>query len=788
MNTITVSNLPSITFYTGEDAYECASAVENREYGFHSDFFGDLTKTQDYNSRWSYMTSSTFSENKTEYSNIGDIINSTVSYLNKFKNNEVSISVDKNVVVFNYDYEDDLDSMFENTSAIPSTDLINLLLNVNDMTFNKQNYYRGNIELREISYAHKKYPYRPDGTQYTVNDPNDASMIINYDFSRQFVDYNYIETSYDVAYVGYVMREITTADGTITYVPTEQSYTGFNTYYTYQISNINDFSDRMSVFFDNNTSKVERMHNDLKTYFMSDLDTMLTLSLNTYSLGAKNLYAYFNFSSNFDNWFDNVIAVNANLSQLSSGDAIATVAGNDGACIDVAIGTESLIGGAITISGDTTVSFASEGLTEDEYTKISLINPMEMTSIDLSPIAGKVKSIDLAPKYEKRTSVSSYVTTDWTAQHSPMISSLKVGSLETQSPIEKIIGINTLRNTLEEIDIINCNALRKDFSISRMPCLEKFIASGSSVKTFVPHQGNHFTKVSLPSTVNTIVLHNNEIDDFDYIVTGSLVNLTLDNVSGFDTKEFVSDWVHALETTIVESNGANIDLLHQGIVTNTNLQGISWQEYEVGELLKFKWLGLNNFSGSISVVGSGNDGSLTRHEYLALRETFGDTMVIDKSTPMQLDYTIDEMAFKKKVNFFSIEEDTFEGVTTESLIPDLSKEFYFEINDQTGGHSLLDYFDGVDRIELVRNKENFGYEVTLPTKIYTDNNDSSSLTKRIESGDVLLYKGAKLILVSNRPQNLPNSQNNVVYNYVKVGRFLFSQQNAKKILIEIVNS
>ena len=76
---ITVSSLPNITFYTGEDAEISGNALENRDYGFKSDYFGTLSMNNNYNSYWSYISNSTFSENPVNYYNIGDILNSTIS-------------------------------------------------------------------------------------------------------------------------------------------------------------------------------------------------------------------------------------------------------------------------------------------------------------------------------------------------------------------------------------------------------------------------------------------------------------------------------------------------------------------------------------------------------------------------------------------------------------------------------------------------------------------------------------------------------------------------------------
>ena len=131
MKDITVSTLPNITFYTGPYASQAAQDMENRNYGAVNDVFGTLSMTNDYNSYWSEFKNNTFSETKVDYQNIGDPLNDTLSYMNKFKNITFSsINIDKNVIEINYDFEDDLNSDYENTNIIPSKDLIDIFVNI----------------------------------------------------------------------------------------------------------------------------------------------------------------------------------------------------------------------------------------------------------------------------------------------------------------------------------------------------------------------------------------------------------------------------------------------------------------------------------------------------------------------------------------------------------------------------------------------------------------------------------------------------------------------------------
>jgi hypothetical protein len=148
------------------------------------------------------------------------------------------------------------------------------------------------------------------------------------------------------------------------------------------------------------------------------------------------------------------------------------------------------------------------------------------------------------------------------------------------------------------------------------------------------------------------------------------------------------------------------------------------------------------------------------------------------SQPIKFQYTLDPLAFKKQAKFFYYDDIVINGETISTKIEDTSMTFEFNMLDTTGGHSFLDYIATKDKLELTKNKEAFGYEVKLDKKIYTDNNDSSSLTKSIIAGDVILYKGNTLIFVYKTTTT--------VYNYTKIGRFLFTNSQHDKIEIELI--
>ena len=768
MTTITVSTLPNINFYTGEDASFAGESVENRRYGEYSDYYGYLGLSNSNNSYWTGISNSTFAETRVNYNNIGDIINSTISYMNKFKNNTVDISVNKNILTFNYNLENDLNNDFDNTSIIPASQLLDLLVNVNDMTFNKLNYYSGNYELKEITYARKKYPYNGPNTVINVTDETSESGFRSYDFSKQYTDYKYSVFSEDVEFTRSYMEPYILIDGTIAYRDTGFTYTETVTYYTYEINDINKLEDRVNLFFNNNSDKVENQYGDLKTYYISELDTVLTLTLNTYSLASKNLYAYFNFTNDYENWFDKSIALTMNTTNLNNNDTLLSIDPVSESWFNIIINEhDKPCGDDVKI--DDLYSFKVEDkdlLEENQLFK--LINPSNIKKIDLSANSDKLVNINFTNNYSKRLDVNTVKNICWMDNSYVNIESLIVGNQEISSTIENILGVNKL-TSLKEIDITNCNNLKKDFSINKLSNLKVFKAGGSNIKNFVPKANSSFTTVELPESLKTLILKGVTIDNFNYTPTGNLINLIMNNITGIDTKSFVINWINQLENTKINPEGGdeiNNKVLYNGIVTNTSLVGINWTDFPVDTLCKFKYLGLDALSGTIEIKGS----DLTRKEYLQLKDNVFDNNTINKNI-IQFEYTLDPNAYKKNMYFYYYVENI--GWQQE-LIND-NPIHISTIEDNTGGNSLLDYFETIDKLELILNSEKFGYEIDLPTKIYTDNNDKSSLTKQLNPGDIVLYKGNKLMFITTPKRS--------VYNYVKLGTVTFNQRLANNLVI-----
>jgi len=777
MNNLNVSKLPNITFYTGNYASTAANIIENRQYNNEEiPVFGTLLESRNYSSYWSNFRDDIFTETETNYENIGDIINSTISYMNKFKNNNIDISVNKNVLTINYDFEKDLDSNYENTSLIPARDFLNLMLNMNEMTFNKKNYYKNDpVELKEITYLKKKYPYRKTVTKYDVT--TEDSRVITYDFSHQFVDYNYSELSYATYYTAYIYSEIVDDYGNVTYIKTDSTYTAYYITYSYMLNDINKFKDRVDMYFENNSNNLEENKGNLKTYFLNELDTRLMLTLNTKSLGSKNLFAYINFVGNYSNWFDNVITFEMNTENLVNGNKLARITPTEETFINIyANYTTDVCDESSKISSAHDYNLRHKEILANTQ-QFTISNPTCIKELDLSAQTDKILSLDLLSDYNKQINATTHELTNWLKNDQTNIEKLIIGNSTIDSNITTINGLSDM-TALKEINIENCNKLKTSFNLKKINDLNIFKAKGSSIKSFVPKSGSNFSLVSLPKNLKTITLKNTNIDNLDYEISYNLLNVTFENVEGINTQNFVKTWVDELSThNYTNKKGETLPIIYSGLINNTNLVGINWTNYEVEDLRKLAYIGLNKFSGTISIKGSLANGDLNRKDYMNLRNDFGDTLIKpteqeSETNEMKFEYNLSEDAYNKKVKLYG----GTVSRTGEVKWGEMSNELIdIEFYDNIGGNNLIEYLlRNGSELEAIKNDSNFGYETELNELIYTDSSDDTS--KNLNMGDIVIYKGNKLIFVYQQLRS--------VHNYIKVGKFILPNTIYNNIRIE----
>lgn len=796
--TLTVSALPTITFYTGEYSENAANAIENRDYGYYIPELGYLSQSFDYNSYWSNKRSDTiFSETPVKYNNIGDIIQSAVSYMDKFKNNQIDINVDTNIIEFNFDYEKDLNSEFNNTYIIPASQLYSLLVNCNEMTFNKQNYYRKQNEINDVTFSHKSFPYNKPQTVFIVDDEENPGNQITYDFSNEYVNYNYTVQAYDYPGIDYVYDE----NGN----PIEGSaYEITLVGYSYFVKNIDYLEPRFNKYFNDNSDNLINNIPDGNTkdiaYSISDLNTVVNLSLNTLSLGRKNLLAYINFTSKYNDWYNKTIQFET-IEKLEKDNIISITPANEN-YFNVVINKEKIFGPDI--KSNEKIDFKLNESRENNNEIFDIVNATNIKEIDLSYISHKISKVDLLHKYNKKINANETIPSSWINEtDNILLESLNVGS-DTESNIIDINGITQFKN-LKTLNITNCNKLFKEFSLHKLTNLKNFYANGSARKTFIPAKGQSFENISLPDTsLNTLILRNNTIQKFDYIPNANLVNLTFENTTihkdkddhDFSLQTFVNDWLESLKTTKIQTktpdddSSKEIEVLYSGLINNTILSGINFVDYSVSNMIDLSYIGLNmnKLSGTINISGTNPEKYLKREEYMELRNIYGDDLMHVGQTNEEINnnqfkllYNIDESIFEKRYSISIKNNNNEEYIGTEAGYLNIPTESNINISTKQNnkiieyysGHSLFDYIEnGHNTLEFTeKDIEKIGLQLTLEdTNIIPDLNkekliDNSSHSD-INPGDILLYKGNTIILVliKNKP---------TIYNYIKLGRFSF---------------
>lgn len=792
--TLTVSKLPNITFYTGDYSIEAGEAIENRDYGHYIESLGYLSLSSDYNSYWSSDRGNTlFEENPVKYNNIGDIINDTISYMNKFKNNQVNITIDKNIIVFNFDYEKDLNSEYTNSYIIPSQYLYDVLINTNEMVFNKQKYYRNNNEIVDVTYAHKLFPYNKLGTTYISDVEGDPEAKVSYDFSGKYVQYDFISNSYDFSYIAYIL------DNNGNPIPGSQ-HTEYGIAYSYFIKNVDYLYPRFKTFFEGNSEKLIDSFSSHDTnelaYSISDLDTVVNLALNTYSLGRKNLIAYFNFTSKYNDWYNKSIQFETN-SKLTTEDTI-TITPNTEEYFNITIGKNKIFGNDLLLDNIYTFKDLSEesiSTLNEDGDIYDIVNPSNIKEIDLSKISNKITTVDLLHYYDKKLNVYDTKKSTWIdSTNIPPLTYLNIGYIsenpDDESTVTDIIGITSFKN-LETLDITNCKHLYKEFSIHKLSNLKNFLAKGTNRKTFIPNSGQLFTKVELPNSyLNTIILRNNTIEEFNYTPNDKLVNLTILNttINNFNLQEFTNTWIESLRTNQIKTKENEKYILYSGLINNTILTGINFTDYTINQMSYLSYIGLNleKSEGNINIKGSNASNYLTREEYMKLRDIWGDDLMHiginneNNQNNIKFNYSIDISIFEKKCQISAIKNNDSDAtnivvedptkLSTLSIAYTLASESNSIIHEYYSGHSLFDYIKSETNTLVFNEKdiEGIGFKLELDNTIIPDLNKETLITYNnqsiISNGDIILYKGNQIILVVNKDKNTN-------YNYIKLGRF-----------------
>ena len=180
--------------------------------------------------------------------------------------------------------------------------------------------------------------------------------------------------------------------------------------------------------------------------------------------------------------------------------------------------------------------------------------------------AYKIKVFDVSGM---RDTLGSSITFNWDVnKYGSMMTELIIGGPKTLSEqpagsCGKLVNLGVLGNSLEVLDI-RTNKFNEMPDISKLTVLKKFLASDSNIVTFLPAEGLNLEEVSLPSTIQNIVMKNitiaqpteEELESgittkFNYTPNVFLTHVELINVEGIDIIDFINTWYKELKSNNV---------------------------------------------------------------------------------------------------------------------------------------------------------------------------------------------------------------------------------------------
>lgn len=807
-------NLDNIIFYSGQYSQDAAEYTVNRQFSSEVNGLGTLSKDQDGYIYWSSFPNVRYKERDVILNSIGDLYNEAFAYATEFKPdfNENAVEIKNNRYTTEYSYQIDLNNTFGLANIYVKNDLKDFLLSLNEQTFNKGAFYGDNYEVSSIKIDQTYYNWFPQNTvayyetidasynmtytYYYLNDneynsmpvpeitedlPEDLVNIINQMEEGQYLhsySYDYVQTyTYQVPYIiggdyySYVRKKYDTIDSALSSKIEE---------------GLSDFEERYN-------------HDEsIYSYYMYDCNFDIQMLLSTLNLGVKQSTFKFGFNSIYDGWFGNTINVKLNLNSnngllnqvynegipdtdnedftpmftlanITSGydDAIFSIFANN---------TERISGSNIRLNSFKNHTFSTNRALTDEDT-VNILTPYYINTLDLSPITNCIDS------------VLNLNETNWILRDC-MLKNLILGSNDKNSSIEKIFGLNDIQ-TLEYINLKNVNNLTSTPAIDKLENLKVFDAENSNIDSFRPKSGTKLYYVSLPSTIKSIKLIRNTFKKgilnilneerffngtFNYTPTSDLVSLTLNEVDSKLSYKLVSDWYNVLKT---ENKLDSVIYLE--------MKDIDWENVPIDMVKGIKNFDINpNLSGTISVIGNGNYGWLSRKDYQDLKKLYGINALIQGNVNNKIFKDLDiiaksnketfEFSFKvknKNIEAFNARQDEIEAaMTPEELrayelrgerpirfndtLDVAFKEYAFNINTKdydidddpyknVAANSFLDllYIDGEKTYTFV-NDTIEGYVYTKLSKSI-DTFDSTEV-KKMKVGDIALFNGDTLMI------------------------------------------
>jgi hypothetical protein len=402
---------------------------------------------------------------------------------------------------------------------------------------------------------------------------------------------------------------------------------------------------------------------------------------------------------------------------------------------------------------DSNIELIVSSLNESNVSDLHILSPYKIKKLDISVIANNLSGVlDLSCDYNKKIDAEHTIRTNWIKEKGVMLEELIIGKESINCNINEIVGLDYL-STLKKLDITGCNKL-SNLDISKLANLEEFNANNTSITVFQPAQYTTIKNVTLPDTIETIILDDINVDGMlNYEPNVNLTSLEFNNVTGFDSFNFVSTWLDKLS----ENN-----ILSSGLVNFVNLNGVDWDNVPVNKLIDLKNIELKEFTGRVNIVGEFNQ-YISRLDYRLLRNLYGDE-AFNSENSLVFNVELTDDAFKLNIKALLPKTEKFDEVeiTTYEEIGSVD----IDVIDNVSGNSLLndiqlnpDLYEDVKLDSFTNNKKTIGVCTTIETVL--ESNDKSEYISNLEIGDVLLYND-KLVIVSKNTININT-------NYIKIG-------------------
>lgn len=223
---------------------------------------------------------------------------------------------------------------------------------------------------------------------------------------------------------------------------------------------------------------------------------------------------------------------------------------------------------------------------------VNVFNANNIATLDLSSLIDSLASIDLknAVGNDGLSRLTTLILGD--ATHS-----------NTSGNLPVLEGLAKMTN-IEEIDIRGFQSLTS-LDLSQAHKLHTLRAVRSGLTSFAPAPAVTLTEVSLPATLDSMVLDSANVTSITYTPTSTLRSVSLSNVSGvWDAKSFVNTWLGLLS----DAHLAAAEL---------TLVGINWTNMTTAQVLKLGSVGTNTLRGVVTIP------SWSEGDYDALVEVFG---------------------------------------------------------------------------------------------------------------------------------------------------------------------